>query len=444
MDITEPLSSDPVPVILQSGMYVSDWMFYIITLLLLFGCSALFSASEVAFFALSPSEKDELKADGTRRSKQTLNLLDKPKDLLATILIANNLVNVCIIIISTGFIDMLYPIHAENHTVRFLIEVIGITLLLLLLGEVAPKIYASRNTKFAARFMAGPLTLLNALPPISWIRLFLVSGTNLLKRRAGKRGINLSSDDLEQALALTKEESTSEEEHRILEGIIKFGNTDVKQIMCYRQEAVAISNELTFPEVLEVILEAGYSRIPVYENSFDNVIGILYIKDLLPFLSDEKYNWIQLIRKPYFVPENKKIDDLLKEFQGMKMHMAIVVDEYGGSNGLVTLEDVLEEIVGDITDEFDDDEIVYTKIDDDTYLFEGRTALVDFYKVMNLDGKEFETNKGEADTLGGFVTELAGRILRNNEYIRFDGLKLIVESSDKRRIKMIKAVIEHE
>ncbi|MBI3238173.1 MAG: DUF21 domain-containing protein, partial [Flavobacteriia bacterium] len=200
MDITEPLSSDPVPVILQSGMYFSDWMFYIITLLLLFGCSALFSASEVAFFALSPSDKDELKADGTRRSKQTLNLLDKPKDLLATILIANNLVNVCIIIISTGFINMLYPIHTDNHTVRFLIEVIGITLLLLLLGEVAPKIYASRNTKFAARFMAGPLTLLNVLPPISWIRLFLVSGTNLLKRRAGKRGINLSSDDLEQAL----------------------------------------------------------------------------------------------------------------------------------------------------------------------------------------------------------------------------------------------------
>jgi putative hemolysin len=312
------------------------------------------------------------------------------------------------------------------------------------MGEVAPKIYASRNPKATSRFMAPPLILLNALPPISWIRYLLVAGTNVLNKRAKKRGINLSSDDLEQALALTKEESTSEGEHRILEGIIKFGNTDVRQIMRSRLEAVAIPKEMSFEQVLEVILEAGYSRIPVYEETFDNVIGILYIKDLLPFLNTENYDWIHLIRKPYFVPENKKIDDLLKEFQGMKMHMAVVVDEYGGANGLITLEDVLEEIVGDITDEFDDDEIVYTKIDDDTYLFEGRTSLVDFYKVLTIDGKEFEACKGESDTLGGFVTEQAGRILRNNEYIRCSNIKLIVESSDKRRIKMIKAVIEHE
>jgi CBS domain containing-hemolysin-like protein len=211
-----------------------------------------------------------------------------------------------------------------------------------------------------------------------------------------------------------------------------------------RLEVVAISVECTAAELLEVILEAGYSRIPVYEGSFDNVIGILYIKDLLPFLNEEDFDWQQLIRKPYFVPENKKIDDLLKKFQGMKMHMAVVVDEYGGANGLVTLEDVLEEIVGDITDEFDDDEIVYTRIDDDTCLFEGRTALVDFYKVMNIDGKEFETSKGESDTISGFIVEQAGRILRNNEFIRFCGMKFIVESSDKRRIKMIKVVNEHE
>jgi gliding motility-associated protein GldE len=444
MDNTGPLSSDPLPVMLQAGIGVSDVMVYSILLLILIVCSALLSASEVAYFSLSPLDKDELKEDGTRSSNLVLSLLGKPKDLLATMLIANNLVNVCIIILSTGLIGKVFPSHGGNETLRFLLEVVGITFLLLLFGEVAPKIYSSRNAKTAAKFMAQPLTVMNVLPPISWIRMFLVSGTRLLNRRAKKRGIHLSSDDLEQALALTKEESTSEDEHRILEGIIKFGSTDVRQIMQSRQEIIALSNTCTFQEVLEVILEAGYSRIPVYEENFDNVIGILYIKDLLPFLSNTSYDWTQLIRKPFFVPENKKIDDLLKEFQGMKMHMAMVVDEYGGTNGLVTLEDVLEEIVGDITDEFDDDEIVYTKIDDDTYLFEGRTSLVDFYKVLNLDGKEFETSKGESDSLGGFVTEQAGRILRNNEYIRFSGLKLIVESSDKRRIKMIKAVVEHE
>lgn len=444
MDSLGSQNPDPLPVMAHAGMDIADIIIFSVLLLLLIICSAMLSASEVAFFGLSPADKDALKEDETRRSKQVLQFLAKPKDLLATILITNNLVNVCIIILSTGFIEKLFPAGNTNGTLRFLLEVVGITFLLLLLGEVAPKIYASGNTRSAARIMAPPLTFLNMLPPISWIRLLLVSGTNILQRRARKRSINLSSDDLEQALALTREENTSEDEHRILEGIIKFGNTDVRQIMRSRLETVSISDDLTFTEVLSIILEAGYSRIPVYKESFDNVIGILYIKDLLPFLHDEHYDWLQLVRKPYFVPENKKIDDLLKEFQGMKMHMAVVVDEYGGANGIVTLEDVLEEIVGDITDEFDDDEIVYTKVDDHTYLFEGRTALVDFYKVLNFDGREFETNKGESDTLGGFVTEQAGRILRNNEYIRFNGVKLVVESSDKRRVKMIKAILENE
>lgn len=440
MESIDPLSSDPVPVILQAGF--PDLFLYIFLILLLIVCSALISASEVAFFSLSPAEKDELKDENSGNSQQTLKLLSRPKDLLATILITNNLVNVCIIILSSTLLEGLYT--GKNETLVFFIEVVGITFFLLLLGEVVPKIYGSRYSAKTARIMARPLAFFNILPPISWIRMFLVSGTNILNRRARKRGVNLSTDDLEHALALTKEENASEEEHRILEGIVKFGNTDVRQIMRSRLEVVAISGELTIQEVLEVILEAGYSRIPVYETSFDNVTGILYIKDLLPYLNDEQYDWKQLVRKPFFVPENKKIDDLLKEFQGMKMHMAVVVDEYGGANGLVTLEDVLEEIVGDITDEFDDDEIVYTRIDDDTCLFEGRTALVDFYKVMNIDGKEFEASKGESDTISGFLVEQAGRILRNNEFIKFCGLKFVVESSDKRRIKMIKVLVEHE
>lgn len=444
MDSIPGLSSDIIPVSIHAGFNVSDHVISLIIIFVLIACSALISASEVAFFALGPSEKKNLEEDQSRSSKAILKLLSKPKDLLATILITNNFINVCIIILSTEVIDQFFPQSDKPNTIRFLIEVVGITTFLLLLGEVAPKLYASRNTLSTARFMSNPIIFINILPPFSWFRWLLVNGTNLINRRAKKRGINLSSDDLEHALALTKEDSDNEDEHRILEGIIKFGNTEVKQIMRSRLDIVTISNEASFQEVLDVVLDAGYSRIPIHETTLDNVIGILYIKDLLPFINNESFDWKALLRKPYFIPENKKIDDLLKEFQDMKMHMAIVVDEYGGANGLVTLEDVLEEIVGDITDEFDDDDLVYTKIDDSTYLFEGKTALIDFYKVLEIDGKDFEQIKGESDTIGGFIIEQAGRILRNNEYIRCGNIKLIVESSDKRRIKMIKTIQEND
>lgn len=444
MDSIPGLSSDIVPVSIHAGFNVSDHILSLIIIFILIACSALISASEVAFFALGPSEKKNLENEQSRSSKAILKLLSKPKDLLATILITNNFINVCIIILATEVIDQFFPHSDKPNTIRFLIEVVGITTFLLLLGEVAPKLYASRNTLSTARFMSNPIIFINILPPFSWLRWLLVNGTNMINKRAKKRGINLSTDDLEHALALTKEDSDNEDEHRILEGIIKFGNTEVKQIMKSRLDIVTISNEASFQEVLEVILDAGYSRIPIHETTLDNVIGILYIKDLLPFINNESFDWKALLRKPYFIPENKKIDDLLKEFQDMKMHMAIVVDEYGGANGLVTLEDVLEEIVGDITDEFDDDDLIYTKIDDSTYLFEGRTALVDFYKVLEIDGKDFEQTKGESDTIGGFIIEQAGRILRNNEYIRCGNIKLVVESSDKRRIKMIKTIQEND
>jgi gliding motility-associated protein GldE len=276
------------------------------------------------------------------------------------------------------------------------------------------------------------------------LRWLLVNGTNIVNQRARKRNIKLSTDDLEHALALTIEDSSNENEQRILEGIVKFGNTDVKQIMKPRVDVISINADKSFQEVLDIILEAGYSRIPVYENAQDNIIGILYIKDLLPYINQTEFEWKTLLRKPFFIPDNKKIDDLLKTFQNMKMHMAIVVDEYGAADGLVTLEDVLEEIVGDITDEFDEDDLVYTKIDDSTYLFEGKTALVDFYKVLDIDGKDFESIKGESDTVGGFIVEQAGRILKNNEYITCGKVKLIVESSDKRRVKLIKTIVEND
>lgn len=442
MNQIEPSSIESIIQITQAGVDFSGLTvsFIIIVLLLVF--SALASGSEAAFFSLGPTEKEELKNENSKTSELILKLLNAPQELLATILITNNFVNVGIVILSSSILSDLYPVEGSNETLRFIIEVVGITLLILLIGEVIPKVYASKNASAFVRITALPLNTIRTLPPISWLKTFLVSGTNLIQKAAKKKGVKITSDELEKALELTKEDNASEEEHKILEGIVRFGNTDARQIMRSRMDMVAIEKDSLFSEVLNVILESGYSRMPVYEDQQDNVVGILYIKDLLPHLNEEPdFDWKKLIRKPFFIPENKKIDDLLREFQHMKMHMAVVVDEYGGASGIVTLEDVLEEIVGDITDEFDDDEIIYSKIDDRTYVFEGRTALVDFYKVVDIDEKEFEQQKGDSETLGGFIVETAGRILRNNEFIICDNIKLIVESSDKKRIKMIKVVL---
>ncbi len=421
---------------------------YIILVILLI-LSGLISGSESAFFSLSPTDKDFLKTSDLPSSKIAINLLDKPKELLATILISNNFINVGIVILSSTILAHIWnPLDIQGDFIgvsmkiwRTLIELGAITFVLLLIGEVIPKIYGTRNSLGFVKFMAKPLTIVNVIPPISWIRSVLVSGGNVIHKYASKKGVKISSGELEQAIALTKEETTTEEEHKILEGIIKFGNTDVKQIMCSRMDVVAFDVEIHFQEILDEILEHGYSRIPIFNGSFDNVIGILFVKDLLPFLNEaEDFDYTHLLRKPFFVPENKKIDDLLKEFQARKVHMAVVVDEYGGASGIITLEDILEEIVGDITDEFDDDEIIYTRINENTILFEGRTPLVDVYKVLDIDGKEFEELKGDSDTIGGFIIENSGKILKNKEFITVNQLKLVVESSDKRRVKMVKII----
>lgn len=441
MSSIDPSSIEPLTEAVYAGLNVSNTVVSFIILGVLLCLSALASGSETAFFSLGPNEKDALKNENSKSADTVLKLLDNPKELLATLLISNNFVNVGIVILSSSILNDFYPSTIENQTIRFLTEVIGITFLLLLIGEVIPKIYASKNSMAFARFMALPIMTIKAIPPLSWLKMLLVKGTKIIQRKAKRKGIKITSDDLEHALALTKEENTSNGEQKILEGIVKFGNTEACQIMKNRMDVVGIEELTSMEEVLKLILDSGYSRIPVYKESFDNIVGILYIKDLLPHLNEaDDFNWRLLIRKPLFIPENKKIDDLLKEFQEKKMHMAIVVDEYGGASGLITLEDILEEIVGDITDEFDDDEIIYTKIDEQTYLFEGRTALVDFYKVLEIDGKEFEHQKGDSDTIGGFIVEHAGRILKNNEFITFDNIKLIVDSSDKRRIKMVKSV----
>lgn len=440
---TEP-PSQPLNNVIEAGFSESTFVYLAIIAFLLL-ISALMSGSESAFFSLKPADNEDLKKTNDKQSKLIQNLLSRPKELLATILITNNFVNVGVVILSTFVLDDIFPAVPGKELQRFLIEVIGITFLILLTGEVLPKVYATKNAMSVVRFMASPLTILAKMPPVSWIKFGLVHGSFFIQKLSNG-GAKVNTDELEQALALTREDSTSEEDHKILEGIVKFGKTEACQIMTPRIEVDAIDNTSNFKEVLEFILESGYSRIPIFEGSQDNVIGILYIKDLLQSLNqDENFDWRKEIRKPYFIPENKRINDLLQDFRSMKMHMAIVVDEYGGASGIVTLEDILEEIVGDITDEFDENEVVYSKIDESTYLFEGRTSLNDFYKIVECNEELFESLKGEAETIGGLIIEQAGRILRNNEFITIENYKLIVESSDKKRIKTVKIkILNHD
>jgi len=398
--------------------------------------AAITTSSESAFFSLNPKEKDRLKSENSKISRIILDLLSKPRELIALLLISINFVNVGIVILSTLILNKMMEGYGEVP--KLLVEIFGITLLILITGEVIPKIYGANNAAKVTRFMAIPIDVIRRTPPVSWLKALLVNGTNFIGK-AGKKNLKISSDELEQAIAITTEESTSEDEQRLLEGIVKFGKTEAIQIMTPRIEASSFPEHFTFNQVVSFVIEAGYSRIPVYQESADNVIGILYIKDLLPHLKNNgDFDWKTLLRKPFFIPENKKIDDLLQEFRSMKMHLAVVVDEYGGASGIVTLEDILEEIVGDITDEFDDDQVDYKRLDDGSFLFEGRTSLMDFYKIIDLDGDEFEAMKGDAETLGGFIVEQSGRILKNKEYIVQGNFKFTVVSSDKRRIKWVK------
>jgi len=409
-------------------------------LLVLLGTSGLISGAEVAFFALKPHEIEDLKRQNSKRSRVISQFLSKPKELLATILITNNFVNVGIIILATFISASLFNFQGVAW-LQFLVQVIIITFLLLLFGEVLPKVYANNNAVKFVGFISLPLSIFDKLfKPLSYI---LVASSKIIDRKLEGKGHQLSVDDLSNALELTSDENEDKNEKKILEGIVKFGSTDVKQIMRSRIDVTALDQKSTFDEILKTIKKTGYSRIPIYQNSFDNIKGILYIKDLLPYLNQSsKFNWNELIREVFFVPENKKIDDLLKEFQEKKIHLAIVVDEYGGTSGIVTLEDIIEEIVGDISDEFDDDDIIYSKLDALNYVFEGKTALNDFYRILNIEGALFENAKGESDSLAGFILELTGSIPKKNEKITFDKFTFTIEGVNKRRVTTIKVSIE--
>lgn len=403
--------------------------------------SALMSGSEVAYFSLTAADRESLEKEKTSNGDRVIQLLNAPKRLLATILIANNFVNVAIVLVSTFVLKGIVDTNGMSEWAEFFIQVIAVTFIILLLGEVIPKVYATKNKFGFARFMSLPLVIISTI--FSPFSRMLVSSTSIIDKRIKKKSENISVDDLEHALDLTKGSVETDEEKKILEGIIKFGHTDAKQIMTPRLDVIALVDSMNFVELKEAILEAKYSRIPVFSETIDNITGVLYIKDLLSHLdADHVFEWQKLLRQPKFIPENKKLDDLLKEFQEEKKHISIVVDEYGGTSGIVTLEDVLEEIVGDITDEYDDDDLVYSKLDERNYVFEGKTALMDMYRVMDLDGELFEEAKGEADTIAGFCIEQAGKILLKNEKIFFEGFTFTIEAADKRRIKQVKVTIE--
>ncbi len=410
----------------------------VIIVLLLLLTSALISGSEVAYFSLSPSEKGKLKKKN-KTHHRVLENLEKPETLLATILVTNNFVNVGIIILTAYISDNLIT-FVNAPILEFIFQVVVITFFLLLFGEIFPKVYASHFALAFAKMMALPLlTLSKIFKPINSL---LILSTGFVNRRMHKHRKNISIDDISQALELTSDHELSDEKD-ILEGIVKFGNKSVSEIMKPRVDVVAIEIKTEFDEVIHMINDSGYSRIPVYIDSFDNVSGILYIKDLLAHSHKTKaFKWQTLIRPPFYVPDTKKISSLLEEFQKNKIHLAIVVDEYGGTSGIVTLEDILEEIVGEISDEFDEEEHFFTKIDENTFLFDAKVLLGDFYRITNCNDTIFDEVKGDADTLAGLILELRGEIPKQNETIQCKQFIFTIKQVDNRRIKEIKVSIK--
>jgi len=416
---------------------------FVVLLLLFF--SAMISGSEIAFFSLSPSNLKEIESKETVANKLILSHLKIPKRLLATILITNNFINVGIVILSAFITASLFDLTGFV-VIGIIIEIFAITFMILLFGEIMPKIYANQKPVVFASFMARPLNLLiKVFYPFSSL---LVRTTSFIDRRQAGQTQEISMDDLSEAIDITvQQQDTPDDDTKILKGIVKFTDIEVSEIMKSRMDVIAIDIETNFHDVISIVTESGYSRIPVFTETFDKVDGILYVKDLLPHLDkDKSFNWQKLIRPAFYVPENKKLNDLLQDIREKKIHLAIVVDEYGGTSGIVTLEDVLEEIVGEITDEFDspEDEIEYSKIDDHNYIFEGKISINDFCKIIGVDDNIFDEVKGEADSIAGLLLELLGKMPEKNTSVSFKEYDFKVLTVDKRRIKMINVFINEK
>ena len=411
--------------------------------------SALISGAEVAFFSIDTALTEELESSEDRRYKLVLNLLEKKERLLATILIANNFINVAIVVIST-YINIKLFSFADSPALRLAIQVVAVTFLILLFGEVIPKVYARQNPLKLAGITAYPVFYLRKM---FWsLASLLVFTTRFIRKRIKLKQHNISVGELQDALELTDE--TTLEEEDILKGLVKFGSTDVKQIMKPRTNVVAIAESTQYKDLIKTIIDCGFSRLPVYGETLDNVKGVLYIKDLLPglqlnsqrepgvsFTGVSNDEWQSLTRTPFFVPENKKIDDLLKEFKERKNHLAIVVDEYGGTSGIVTLEDIIEEIVGEISDEYDEEDLAYSRLDESNFVFDGKTALNDIYRALDIEGSVFEDAKGESDSLAGFIIEIEGKIPKKNEKITFENYLFTIEAANHRKVERVKVTI---
>jgi len=430
------LNSQPLSLLLIIN---PDWTLIggILALVILLIISALISGSEVAFFSISKTDLEK-EANQVKNIILVKELLYNSKKLLATILISNNFINILFILLFTYVGDKLF-VNISSQVLKFIIEIVLVSFLILLFGEVLPKLYANRNSiKFASK-MAHPMLFLNSF--LSFLSYPLLKLTNVVEKKLNRKQSDFSVEDLSLALELTSTGATTKEEKKILQGIVDFGNTETSQVMCPRMDIFALSDNEDFTIVVENIIKNGHSRIPVFKENIDTIVGVLYTKDLMPHINKKSFKWVKIIREAFFVPENKKLDDLLKEFQEMKNHLAIVVDEYGGTSGLITLEDIIEEIVGDISDEFDHNDLIYSKLDDNNYVFEGKTTLKDFYKVLQIDSTIFEDNKSEAETLAGFILEIKGRYPRQNETIPFKEYVFKIEGVDKKRIKQIKITL---
>ena len=413
----------------------------ILLIIVLLICSALISGSEVAFFSLSKSDLKKISSSNVKNLKLIALLRSNPRRLLATLLVSNNFINISIVLLLASF-GQLFDLVFLPNWLNFVLEVGFITALILLFGEILPKVYANRKPISFSKKMAFPVQFIDKYL-FFFITIPMSKMTKFIQDKLVFKKPNLSVDKLSDAFDLTDKNETSKEEKKILKGIISFGSTEVKQVMKPRIDVFSVSKTMSYNDLIQKVRENRYSRIPVYDETIDNITGVIYLKDLFPHLNEKNFNWTTLIREPYFIPENKKLDDLLNEFQKLKNHMAIVVDEYGGNSGIITLNDIVEEIVGEINDEFDQDDIIYNKIDSSTFVFEGKVNLTDLYRILKIsDNKVFENIKGDSETLGGFLLEQIGFFPKKNFKLKLKGIEFKVVEVNRKRIKNVMVKIK--
>ena len=413
----------------------------ILLIIVLLICSALISGSEVAFFSLSKTDLKKISSSNAKSLKLIALLRANPRRLLATLLVSNNFINISIVLLLASF-GQLFDFNSLPDWLNFVLEVGFITALILLFGEILPKVYANRKPISFSKKMAFPVQILDKYL-FFFITIPMSKMTKFIQDKLVFKKPNLSVDKLSDAFNLTDKSETSSEEKKIFKGIISFGSIEVKQVMKPRIDVFSVSKTMSYTDLIKQVRENRYSRIPVFDETIDNVTGVIYLKDLFPYLNQKNFDWTTLIREPYFIPENKKLDDLLKEFQKLKNHMAIVVDEYGGNSGIITLNDIVEEIVGEINDEFNQDDIVYNKIDNNTFVFEGKVNLTDLYRILKIkDNKIFEKIKGDSETLGGFLLEQIGFFPKKNFKLKLKGIEFKIVEVNRKRIKSIMVVIK--